>query len=108
MLPSPSGSPHMGHVLVYTIGDVIARFRSRNGSTVLHPIGFDSFRLPADNAAIREGGPPREIIQRTIANITPEMKRMGWPLHCDRVIAAPAPTNYPSTHSLFLKLYQAS
>ncbi len=107
MLPYPSGSLHMGHVLVYTIGDVIARFRSRNGSTVLHPIGFDSFGLPAENAAIREGGHPREIIERNIANITREMKRMGWSLDWDRVIAAHEPTYYRWTQWLFLKLFEA-
>ena len=107
MLPYPSGSLHMGHVLVYTIGDVIARFRSRNGSTVLHPIGFDSFGLPAENAAIREGVHPREIIERNIANITREMKRMGWSLDWDRVIAAHEPTYYRWTQWLFLKLFEA-
>ena len=58
MLPYPSGSLHMGHMLVYTIGDVVTHFRARNGMHVLHPQGFDSFGLPAENAAIREGGPP--------------------------------------------------
>src|SRR5581483_3256069 len=61
MWPYPSGTLHIGHVLVYTIGDVISRFRRRHGWSVLHPIGFDSFGLPAENAAIREGGHPREI-----------------------------------------------
>jgi leucyl-tRNA synthetase len=107
MLPYPSGTLHMGHVLVYTIGDVLARFRSRNGWTVLHPIGFDSFGLPAENAAIREGVHPREIIERNIAHITQEMKRMGWSLDWDRVIAAHEPSYYRWTQWLFLKLYEA-
>jgi leucyl-tRNA synthetase len=107
MLPYPSGTLHMGHVLVYTIGDVLARFRSRNGSTVLHPIGFDSFGLPAENAAIREGGHPREIIERNIAHITEEMKRMGWSLDWNRVIAAHEPSYYRWTQWLFLKLFEA-
>ena len=77
MWPYPSGTLHMGHVLVYTIGDVISRFRRRNGMHVLHPIGFDSFGLPAENAAIREGGHPREITERNIATITTSMRRMG-------------------------------
>ncbi len=97
----------MGHVLVYTIGDVLARFRRRNGMTVLHPIGFDSFGLPAENAAIREGGNPREITERNIAHITSEMKRMGWSLDWDRVIAAHEPEYYRWTQWLFLKLLGA-
>jgi leucyl-tRNA synthetase len=107
MLPYPSGTLHMGHVLVYTIGDVLARFRRRKGWTVLHPIGFDSFGLPAENAAIREGGHPREITERNIAHITSEMKRMGWALDWDRVIAAHDPDYYRWTQWLFLKLYEA-
>jgi leucyl-tRNA synthetase len=107
MLPYPSGTLHMGHVLVYTIGDVVARFRSRNGMTVLHPIGFDSFGLPAENAAIREGGSPREIVERNIAHITGEMRRMGWSHDWARVIAAHEPGYYRWTQWLFLKLHEA-
>src|ERR1051325_3033031 len=77
MLPYPSGSLHMGHVLVYTLGDVLAHFRRRNGMHVLRPMGFDSFGLPAENAAIRSGGNPREITERNIAEITRQMKRMA-------------------------------
>ena len=62
MLPYPSGTLHVGHMLVYTIGDVVTRFRARNGMRVLHPQGFDSFGLPAENAAIREGSHPRETV----------------------------------------------
>ena len=58
MLPYPSGTLHVGHMLVYTIGDVVTRFRTRNGMHVLHPQGFDSFGLPAENAAINGGRPP--------------------------------------------------
>src|SRR6059058_1382429 len=69
MLPYPSGDLHMGHVLNYTLGDVLTHYRRRNGSTVLRPMGFDSFGLPAENAAIREGGHPREIVERNIEHI---------------------------------------
>jgi leucyl-tRNA synthetase len=106
MLPYPSGTLHLGHVLVYTIGDVIARFRRRNGLTVMHPIGFDSFGLPAENAAIREGGHPREIVERNIRTITQEMRRMGWSLDFDRQMAAHEPGYYRWTQWLFLRLYE--
>jgi leucyl-tRNA synthetase len=106
MLPYPSGTLHLGHVLVYTIGDVIARFRRRNGLTVMHPIGFDSFGLPAENAAIREGGHPRDIVERNIKTITQEMKRMGWWLDFDRQMAAHEPEYYRWTQWLFLRLYE--
>src|SRR3954471_5985072 len=69
MLPYPSGSLHMGHVLNYTLGDVLTHFRRRHGLRVLRPMGWDSFGLPAENAAIREGGHPRQITDRNIANI---------------------------------------
>ena len=86
----------MGHVLVYTIGDVARRASGAgNGWHVLQPMGFDSFGLPAENAAIREGGHPREIVERNIAHITREMKRMGWAFDWDRVIAAHEPDVLP-------------
>jgi leucyl-tRNA synthetase len=106
MLPYPSGTLHMGHVLVYTIGDVAARFRRRNGSLVMHPIGFDSFGLPAENAAIREGGHPREIVERNIVTIRREMTRMGWGFDWDRLMAAHEPDYYRWTQWLFLRLYE--
>jgi leucyl-tRNA synthetase len=107
MLPYPSGTLHMGHVLVYTIGDVLTRFQRRNGLHVLHPIGFDSFGLPAENAAIREGMHPRVITERNIKHITQEMKRMGWAHDWDRVLAAHEPEYYRWTQWLFLQLYKA-
>ena len=78
MLPYPSGTLHMGHMLVYTIGDVVTRFRARNGMHVLHPQGFDSFGLPAENAAIKEGVHPRVSTERNIEHITRSMRRAGW------------------------------
>jgi leucyl-tRNA synthetase len=107
MWPYPSGTLHMGHVLVYTIGDVISRFHRRNGLAVLHPIGFDSFGLPAENAAIREGGHPREITERNIATITDSMRRMGWGFDWDRLISAHEPEYYRWDQWLFLKLLEA-
>ena len=107
MWPYPSGTLHMGHVLVYTIGDVLTRFRRRQGMEVLHPIGFDSFGLPAENAAIREGGHPREITERNIVTITQSMRRMGWAFDWSRLISAHEPTYYVWDQWLFLKLYEA-
>jgi leucyl-tRNA synthetase len=107
MWPYPSGTLHMGHVLVYTVGDVLTRFRRRQGMEVLHPIGFDSFGLPAENAAIREGGHPREIVERNIRTITRSMRRMGWAFDWSRLISAHEPTYYVWDQWLFLKLYEA-
>jgi leucyl-tRNA synthetase len=88
MLPYPSGTLHMGHVLNYTMGDVVTHFRRRKGWTVLRPMGFDSFGLPAENAAIQEGGHPREITERNIAAIRVQMKRLGWAIDWAREISA--------------------
>src|SRR2546429_7907020 len=85
MLPYPSGHLHMGHVLNYTLGDVVTHFRRRHGLHVLRPMGYDSFGLPAENAAIKEGGHPREITERNIANIQRPMRRPGWAVAWDRV-----------------------
>ena len=83
MLPYPSGELHMGHVKNYTLGDVVAHFRRRNGWRVLRPMGWDAFGLPAENAAIKEGGHPREITERNIAAIREQMQRMGWAIDWD-------------------------
>ena len=105
-LPYPSGTLHMGHMLVYTIGDVVTRFRSRNGMRVLHPQGFDSFGLPAENAAINEGGHPREIVERNIAHITRSMRRVGWAYDWQRVLSTHDPEYYRWQQWQFLKFYE--
>jgi leucyl-tRNA synthetase len=108
MLPYPSGNNlHMGHVLNYTLGDVVTHFRRRNGYQVLRPMGFDSFGLPAENAAIKEGGNPHEITERNIASITQLMRRMGWAIDWPREISAHEPRYYRWTQWIFLKLYEA-
>jgi leucyl-tRNA synthetase len=107
MLPYPSGDLHMGHVLNYTLGDVVTHYRRRNGYTVLRPMGFDSFGLPAENAAIREGGHPREITERNIANIRRQMRRLGWAIDWDREVSAHEETYYRWTQWLFLKFFEA-
>jgi leucyl-tRNA synthetase len=106
MLPYPSGTLHMGHVLNYTMGDVLTHFRRRHGWIVLRPMGWDSFGLPAENAAIREGGHPREIVERNIVEIRAQMKRIGWAIDWDREVGAHEPGFYRWTQWLFLRFYE--
>ncbi len=106
-LPYPSGTLHMGHMLVYTLGDVRAHFQRRTGHEVMRPMGWDSFGLPAENAAIRGGDPPRETVERNIEHIRAFMKRVGWAIDWDRELAAHRPDYYRWTQWLFLKLYEA-
>jgi leucyl-tRNA synthetase len=106
MLPYPSGTLHMGHVLNYTMGDVQTHLRRRQGWRVLRPMGFDSFGLPAENAAIAEGGHPREIVERNIAAIRRQMKRLGWAIDWDREVSAHQPEFYRWTQWLFLKFFE--
>jgi leucyl-tRNA synthetase len=106
MLPYPSGTLHMGHVLNYTMGDVVTHFRRRNGWEVLRPMGFDSFGLPAENAAINEGGHPREITERNIAAIRAQMRRLGWAIDWTREISAHEIDFYRWTQWLFLKFFE--
>jgi leucyl-tRNA synthetase len=106
MLPYPSGSLHMGHMLVYTIGDIVTHFRRRNGMRVLHPQGFDSFGLPAENAAIREGGHPRVSTERNIANIRRSMRRIGWAIDWTRELSTHEVSYYRWNQWLFLKFFE--
>jgi leucyl-tRNA synthetase len=105
-LPYPSGTLHMGHMLVYTIGDVVSHFRRRNGMRVLHPQGFDAFGLPAENAAIREGGHPREITERSIAGIRRLMKRIGWAYDWPRELSTHEPDYYRWQQWQFLRFLE--
>jgi leucyl-tRNA synthetase len=105
-LPYPSGTLHMGHMLVYTIGDVVTRFRARNGLQVLHPQGFDSFGLPAENAAINEGGHPRAITERNIAHITRSMRRLGWAYDWTRELSTHEPEYYRWQQWQFLRFFE--
>jgi leucyl-tRNA synthetase len=107
MLPYPSGELHMGHVLNYTLGDVVSHFRRRNGYSVLRPMGYDAFGLPAENAAIREGGHPREVTERNIEQIRGQIKRMGWSIDWTREVSTHEPEYYRWTQWLFLRLYEA-
>jgi leucyl-tRNA synthetase len=107
MLPYPSGELHMGHVLNYTLGDVVSHVRRRHGYTVLRPMGYDAFGLPAENAAIREGGHPRDVTERNIAAIRAQIKRMGWSIDWTREVSTAEPEYYRWTQWLFLRLYEA-
>jgi leucyl-tRNA synthetase len=106
MLPYPSGTLHVGHMLVYTIGDVVTRFRARNGMHVLHPQGFDAFGLPAENAAIREGVHPRLSTERNIESITRSMRRVGWAYDWDRLLSTHEPEYYRWQQWQFLRFYE--
>jgi leucyl-tRNA synthetase len=106
MLPYPSGSLHMGHMLVYTIGDVVTHFRRRNGMRVLHPQGFDAFGLPAENAAISEGAHPRETVERNIKNIRRSMRRIGWAIDWTRLVSTHEPEYYRWQQWQFLKFHE--
>jgi leucyl-tRNA synthetase len=107
MLPYPSGELHMGHVLNYTLGDVVAHVRRRRGFSVLRPMGYDAFGLPAENAAIREGGHPRDVTDRNIAAIREQIKQMGWSIDWTREVSTAEPEYYRWTQWLFLKLFEA-
>ena len=96
----------MGHVKNYTLGDVITHFRRRNGIQVLRPMGYDAFGLPAENAAIHEGGHPRTITERNIAAIRAQMARMGWAIDWSREFSTHEPEYYRHTQWLFLKFYE--
>jgi leucyl-tRNA synthetase len=106
MLPYPSGELHMGHVLNYTLGDVVTHVRRRRGFNVLRPMGYDAFGLPAENAAIREGGHPRLITDRNIAAIREQMKRMGWAVDWSREVSTADPRYYRWTQWLFLRFLE--
>ncbi|MFN2629839.1 MAG: leucine--tRNA ligase [Gaiellaceae bacterium] len=106
MLPYPSGELHMGHVRNYMLGEVVAHFRRRHGYAVLRPMGFDAFGLPAENAAIKEGGHPREVTDRNISAIRRQMGRLGWAIDWDRVLATHEPEYYRWTQWIFLRFLE--
>ncbi|NLJ72523.1 MAG: leucine--tRNA ligase [Syntrophomonadaceae bacterium] len=106
MFPYPSGNLHMGHVRNYAIGDVVARFKSMNGFNVLHPMGWDAFGLPAENAAIQHSIPPAKWTSSNIAAMREQLKTLGLSYNWQREFSTSSPDYYKFTQWMFLKLYE--
>lgn len=106
MFPYPSGKLHMGHVRNYSIGDVIARFKKMKGFNVLHPMGWDSFGLPAENAAIKHGIHPHKWTMENIAEMREQLNLLGLSYDWDREVATSTPEYYRFTQEIFLKLLE--
>ncbi len=107
MLPYPSGEPHIGHLKCYAVGDAIAHFHRRLGHRVLHPMGYDSFGLPAENHAIKTGVHPRESIAASVASFQRQFRSWGISIDWSRELATSEPSYYRWTQWIFLELLRA-
>ncbi|HET7417907.1 MAG TPA: leucine--tRNA ligase [Solirubrobacterales bacterium] len=106
MLPYPSGEPHVGHLKCYAVGDAIAHFRRRHGFEVIHPMGYDSFGLPAENNAIKTGEPPRVATERSIDSFRRQFREWGISIDWSRELATHTPEYYRWTQWIFLRLFE--
>ena len=107
MFPYPSGRIHMGHVRNYTMGDVIARYKLATGHNVLHPMGWDAFGMPAENAAMASGGHPKDWTYNNIADMRGQMKPLGLSIDWSREFATCDPEYYGQQQALFLDMLDA-